>query len=94
MAGGKSDDSANLIVLATLRLENDNPHDRNAVKVKIGRFTVGYLDRTNAVQYRQQLRDSGLTSYRAHCRAKIVGGWYRGPDDEGYYGVKLDLPID
>ena len=27
------------------------------------------------------------------CSALIVGGWDRGPDDQGYFGIKLDLPI-
>jgi hypothetical protein len=25
------------------------------------------------------------------CGALIGGGWFRGPGDEGHYGIRLDL---
>ena len=94
LCGGKSRDSADLIVLVSLICEENNPQDHNAVRVDVGKFTVGYLDRVNAQEFRQRLIEAGFAGSTALCRARIVGGWYRSDEDQGYFGVKLDLPIE
>lgn len=33
----------------------------------------------------------GAGDERPMCGALITGGWYRGPEDEGHYGIRLDL---
>jgi hypothetical protein len=94
ICGARTEDGENRIVAATLVPENDNPHDPLAVRVDIDGQTVGYLSRKNAREYRQQLEDAGLTGATASCQARICGGWDRGPDDQGFYGLFLDLPTD
>jgi hypothetical protein len=77
---------------ALLILEDSNRHDKMAVRVDIDGHTVGYFDRETARSYRKQLEIAGHPLITASCDAIVVGGWYRGPADFGYYGVKVDLP--
>lgn len=91
-AGGRTEDGCNTLVDAILILDDSNPHDNQAVQVRIDGRVVGYLSRENARNYRRELGAIGHPTITARCQAKIVGGWDRGPDDRGYFGVKLDLP--
>lgn len=91
-AGGRTEDGSNAIVEAILVLEDSNPYDDQAVQVRIGGRVVGYLSRENARNYRRELAAIGHPKITTRCQAKIVGGWDRGPDDRGHFGVKLDLP--
>lgn len=72
---------------AELLLEDNNPHDNQAVRVDINRKTVGYLDREHARQYRERLAEAGLKGNQS-CQCKIVGG-----GESGRLGVWLDLPV-
>ena len=69
--------------------EPDNPHDRNAISVRIGGSTVGYLCRDDARKYLP-----GLIRLEARRRALIsltgvvVGGGVR-QDGPGMLGVRL-----
>jgi hypothetical protein len=49
--GGKSEDGHDHQCTAHLILEDDNPHDNQAVRVDISGYTVGYLSRKNARAY-------------------------------------------
>lgn len=93
ICGGKTTESANRICDAVLIFENTNPHDSNAIRVDIQGMTVGYLSREHAKQFRRQWKQEGLPEVPATCRAIIKGGWYRGPQDEGHFGVCLDIPV-
>lgn len=86
IAGGKTEDGVEVETPALLVPEPTNPHDHNAVAVQIFGHTVGYLSRPNAARYRAA---HGLIP--ASCTALIVGGWDRGPEDQGHFGVKLDI---
>lgn len=92
ICGGRSDDSADKYVTARLVLEDDNKYDNNAVRVDIEGQTVGYLARNLAKEYRKRLIDAGHPRLLGVCKAVIVGGWDRGGDNRGHFGVKLDLP--
>jgi len=94
ICGGRTDESQETIVVATLVHEDDNPYDNRAIRVDIQGRTVGYLSRENARQYRKAIRDGGYPGITATCSAMIVGGWDRGRGDRGHYGVKLDLPAN
>jgi hypothetical protein len=94
ICGGHTEDGHNKIVQAALIHEDANPHDNQAIRIDIQRSTVGYLSRRNAREYRKKLAEAGYPGIPATCSAKIVGGWNRGEDDIGFFGVKLDLPID
>ncbi len=92
ICGGRTEDGASEIVEALLILEDENPYDDKAVRVDIEGRTVGYLSRDSARQYRRRLTEGGLGGATAKCMAKIVGGWDRGENDKGHFGVRLDLP--
>ncbi len=81
-----------LEVEACLVLEDGNPYDSEAVRVDIRGRTVGYLSRAGARHYRKALAKLGVRPVTAYCQARIRGGWDRGEDDQGFYGVYLDIP--
>ena len=93
ICGGRTEESAQKHVDAYLYLEDANPHDHKAVRVDVNGMTVGYLSRENARSYREQLAQFGHSNLTGVCNAMIVGGWRRSNSDEGYFGVKLDLPV-
>jgi hypothetical protein len=82
----------NLEKIALLVIEDDNPHDDQAVRISIDGFTVGYLPRAIAREYRQKLAEAGKPNLLCSCPALIRGGWNRGKNDKGPFGVLLDLP--
>ncbi|MBI3836176.1 MAG: hypothetical protein HY287_17790 [Planctomycetes bacterium] len=92
ICGGKTRDGVEKYVTATLVLEDNNPYDKLAVRVDIDERTVGYLSRKNAREYRRRLKEVGHPRLICRCPAVIRGGWDRGGDDKGYFGVRLDLP--
>lgn len=72
--------------IATIHLEDENPHDNKAVRVDIEGRTVGYFSRADARRYRKQIAKHGpITS---ECDALILGGGKGKPS----LGVWLDLP--
>jgi hypothetical protein len=81
------------IVEATLVHDDNNPYDNKAIRVDIAGMTVGYLSREDARQYRKLLEEAGYAGIPAICPAMIVGGWNRGGDNIGHFGVRLDLPL-
>jgi hypothetical protein len=94
ICGGVTEDGANKFTEATLYLEDDNKYDNQAVRVEIEGKTVGYLSRENARLYREKLSSIGLPNLTGICGAVIRGGWDRGPEDKGNFGVKLDMVIE
>jgi HIRAN domain len=92
ICGGRTRDSVELETEAYLVPESDNPYDGNAVAVYIDGDMVGHLDRIDAREWRRELAKQGLGVITVRCQAMIVGGWDRGPDNRGHFGVKLDLP--
>lgn len=90
LAGGeKSEEGAKIDVTATLTPEPNNPYDKNAIAVYVSKKQVGYLRREDAQTFAEFLRHHDAGS--ATCSARIVGGWDRGDEDEGHFGVKLSL---
>lgn len=82
-------------VEARLIFEDNNPKDKNAIRVEIEGKHVGYLSRELAVQYRRQVKKLNYMGATGVCSAQIRGGWRRTTDegvDEGHYGVWLDIP--
>jgi hypothetical protein len=92
IAGAKDDESKRHDCVAELVLEDDNPHDNQAILVAIDGKQVGYLSRKHAREFRAELRQQGISVTVCRVPALIVGGWKRGLD-EGHFGVKLDLPM-
>ena len=94
ICGGRTYEGHELIIEAVLVPEDDNPYDKNAIRVDISGKTVGHLSRENAIQYRIKLEQAGYSGIMAKCSAMITGGWDRGRGDKGHFGVKLDLQIE
>ncbi|MEI7489681.1 MAG: hypothetical protein WCJ72_20135, partial [Chryseobacterium sp.] len=90
--GPKKARGTNLIIDAVLVLENTNRYDKNAVLISINGLKIGYLSKENAIEYRKILISLNQANSNAGCKAQIVGGWDDGKGDEGFFGVKLDLP--
>ncbi len=88
ICGGRSPPGANVVVTARVV-----PHDETnyeypmGVGVEVNGAVVGYF--SNVLAWRYRTIYEGPTA----CRALIVGGWDRGPDDRGHFGVKLDLNL-
>lgn len=93
LSGGRTFSGVSVIREAILVLESDNPHDKHAVRLDIAGLTVGHLDRSDAKSFRRLKAKMGDTNSRFPCRALIVGGWDRGPDDRGHFGVRIDAIV-
>jgi hypothetical protein len=95
IVGGRRSAAVYFRVIAVLSSEPDNPHDANAMVIRINGEKVGYIRKKDDVSLRHQLDALGVPS-DVQCRAEIVGGWDRGGGDVGKFGLKLDLtfPLD
>lgn len=94
VCGGKTHDGHNHECIAHLIPEPNNKFDKNAVRVVIDGRTVGYLSRSDAIEYHDALRTLGRSLTSVECAAVVGGGWDRGGGDEGHYGVRLDCDFD
>lgn len=86
-AGGRTEDGHDQEVVATLKPVDDNPHDRNAIEVRVDGHHVGFVPAELAAGWHGKLKRVG----GATCRARIVGGWDRGGNDQGNFGLRLYL---
>jgi hypothetical protein len=73
---------------ATLTLEDDNPHDKNAVAVHIEGLQVGHLSRAMAADFRDAIRRDGLQQHRQFA---VAARLYWG-GSEALQSVTIDLP--
>ncbi|MGG7603517.1 HIRAN domain-containing protein [Massilia sp. BKSP1R2A-1] len=93
LCGPRGLEPVNIEVRARLELQDDNEHDKQAVRVSIQGRQVGHLPREAARAFRRTVRYGKLAEHEAfECAAIICGGWDRGPEGAGNYGVRLDLP--
>lgn len=92
ICGERDDEGVDRVTSASLVLEDSNPHDPHAVRVDIEGKTVGYLSRGDARRFRERRARTG-ESGGVTCKARIRGGWDRGADDRGHYGVSLNLSL-
>jgi hypothetical protein len=77
-------------VEAVLILEENNPQDKNAVRVDIQGQTVGYLPGDLAREYRRRLDEGAYLKVRGVCKARITSRMYRSLGAD--FNVRLDLP--
>ena len=89
LCGGSPGDDVRHGIVAVLVPEPENPHDQNAISVRVEGRIVGYLPRQVAAGYIPGLRRL-MSSLDAHValRGVIVGGGYRG-GGPGKLGVWL-----
>jgi hypothetical protein len=78
---------------ARLVQDNQNPHDKQRVRVLIRGRQVGILPPRMAVQYRSYLASQGTPDADGQCQALIQGGWLSAGGRKGDYLVSLDFPI-
>ncbi len=91
VAGAKEVKSKRLEVTFQVVLEDNNPHDANAVRVQVADgHPVGHFSRQDALDLRQALAEQGVKPDSMLARGIIVGGW-KNKNDEGHYGVKLSI---
>jgi len=88
---GRTELGVNVGVLAALVPEPDNPYDPRAVAVQVDGQTLGYLSKSDAKAYGAVLEKVTADGKLAFCNATIRGGWDRGGEDRGDFGVTLDL---
>lgn len=94
LCGPRGQEPVNIEVRARLELQDDNEYDKHAVRVSIQGHQVGHLSREAARAFRRTVRYGKLSEYEAfECAALICGGWDRGADGAGNYGVRLDLSL-
>lgn len=82
-------DDAGKVVDAVLIREN-NPKDRNAVRVEVQGQPVGYLPPDVARAYRRRLEEGAYLNARGVCKARITSRMYRSIGAD--YVIRLDLP--
>lgn len=73
-----------------LVLDNDNPHDPQAVAVMTQGERLGHLSRQDARSYRRRLSALRLSELPATCDAQLIGG-PTSTDPARSYGLLLDL---
>ena len=92
LSGPRVPKGVNLYETASLKLEDNNPQDKNAVRVEILGKQVGYLNPKAARLFREQLRARGIPTGVGQCAAVIRGGWVSSDGRKGPYKVWLDTP--
>jgi len=91
LAGPKGEDAVYLDCSATLIEEPKNPHDKNAVYCLISGLKVGYISRDENLAIKAIIRNRGSDG-QLNVNAQIRGGWNRGGEDIGNYGVRIQVP--
>lgn len=92
IAGGRTiDGGANRHHTAVLLAEPTNRYDPNAVEVRIDSQRVGYPSREDALAYRAAIDIAAASGLVIAAPATLQGGWDRGPDDRGSFGVLLNM---
>lgn len=92
IVGGRCEEGHNCHVPAQLVFD-DNPRDHNAIGVMIDMRAVGWVPSERCGEFRAALQKLNPDNRPVTCKAKIVGGWDRGRNDRGFFGVKLSLSI-
>jgi hypothetical protein len=92
ICGPRASRGVNRLETARLILENNNPGDKNAVRVEIRGRQVGYLMPEAAIQFRRELKARNMPKANGQCQAAIRGGWASSDGRKGSYEVWLDLP--
>lgn len=88
LCGSRTREGAHKFFVADLVPEDTNAHDAQAVRVDIDGKTVGYLSRPVARTWRKRHRNERIL----RCNAVVRGGWDRGANDQGSFGVWLAIP--
>ncbi len=94
ICGPRSKNGEERKVEAALVPDPKNLFDPNAVRVEVQGRIVGHLSREIAKNFRELLHKFGIPADTILLvDAEIRGGWKRSDDDEGNYGIRLDMPM-
>lgn len=94
LCGPRSTEPVHIEARAQLRLQDDNPHDSQAVQVTISGHPVGHLKREHARAFRRSVKYGPMSLHEVfECAAVILGGWAN-EAGAGHFGVRLDLELD
>lgn len=95
LCGERTIEGVRIESIALLKLCDDNPYDKHAIRVSIKGYPVGHLSREDARAFRRLVRYGSLAEHEEfQCAAVICGGWDRGEGDIGNFGVRLDLTLN
>lgn len=86
-----ADDRVHLEVIAALMREPTNPHDADAIAVRVNGERVGYLPRYIAPDYVDVLDQFAAGGQIGACRGVVVGGQRLPTGDTASLGIWLDL---
>lgn len=77
--------------VAALVLDNNNPHDKKAVRVEVQGLHVGYLPKEEARSFRRRLGAHKLSGQATNCAAELWGGYTSNAGNPVAYAVCLDI---
>jgi hypothetical protein len=77
------------LITAELVREPANPYDPNAVRVEADGRQLGYVAKEDAPRFHAVIGKLAAQDRPATCRARLTGGWDRGPLDRGSIGLQL-----
>jgi hypothetical protein len=93
LAGGhRPFGGVDLEAVARLELDDSDPVETLVVRVLIDDACVGHLELEDARAYARLVERVRAACGSATCAARLRGGWDRGGDDVGMFGVVLLLP--
>lgn len=75
---------------AVLVPDDNNRHDKLAVRVDINGLTVGHLSKDDARSFRRRLSSKKILGAVTSCDAIITGGFMQRDGSKAHFGVKLD----
>jgi hypothetical protein len=90
--GRRTFGGVDLDVEAELVLELDDPFETVVVAVLVGGKRLGRMQLEDAQRFQPAIEEARHRHGVATCRARIRGGWDRGGEDVGAFGVVLLLP--
>jgi hypothetical protein len=90
--GRRSYGGVDAYTVATLAADPEAPLDPDAVEVRIADHVVGRLRRDTARRYRAMFAYTAREQGVVNCVARVVGGWDRGRQDVGAFGVRILVP--
>jgi HIRAN domain len=91
IAGDHGTESSSAEFTAELVPEDSNEYDSQAVAVRAGGKTLGYLSRQDARSFRRRLAQKNLSNQVTTCAACMVGGGTRRTGERLSYGICLDI---
>ena len=93
ICGGLNKNGHNLKRTAYLVHDANNKYDKRAIAVLVEGRLIGHLSKRDAPDYYDYLAKHELFKANIRSPAQIVGGWDRGPEHTGLFGVRLDLTL-